>query len=133
MNNPKVFVLKHAYSDGSGHSLMRAYLDQDRANADWKLLKDLPSLSSDVDLVAVELYGVIEQPKVNTSALKLIDTAPRDGRFILLAGPSGYTGTPLRYEAGRWSTDYRAWVNHSNDRFTDGGADATYWMPLPEV
>lgn len=66
---------------------------------------------------------------------KPIETAPRDGSFILLAGPSGYTTTPLRVEVCRWDTEYRPhqpWVNHANDSFLDGGAAPTCWMELPE-
>ena len=64
-----------------------------------------------------------------------IDTAPKDGSFILLAGPSGYTATPLRVEVCRWYPEYRPrdpWQNHGNDSFRDGGEAPTLWMPLPE-
>jgi hypothetical protein len=63
-----------------------------------------------------------------------IDSAPRDGTFILLAGPSGYVTTPLRVEVGRYDAVYRPlnpWVTFSNDAFTDGGEPPTLWMPLP--
>lgn len=62
-----------------------------------------------------------------------IETAPRDGSYILLAGPSGYASTPLRFAAGQWSNDRNAWVDHAHDRLTDGGAEPTLWMPRPEV
>ncbi len=63
-----------------------------------------------------------------------IDTAPKNGDYILLAGPSGYINTPLRVEVCRYDAKYRPlqpWVNHSNDSFTDGGEAPTHWMPLP--
>jgi hypothetical protein len=60
-----------------------------------------------------------------------IGTAPRDESYIMLAGPSGYTGTPLRVEVGFW--DGKRWRNHSNDHFTDGGAEPTLWHPLIEI
>lgn len=63
-----------------------------------------------------------------------IATAPRDGTFILVAGDSGYTTTPLRVEVCRWYPAYQPlnpWQNHSNDAFTDGGPEPTLWMPLP--
>lgn len=65
-----------------------------------------------------------------------IATAPKDGRYILLAGPSGYSGTPLRVEVCRWYPEYRPfqpWVTHSNDSFLDGGEAPTHWMSLPPV
>lgn len=66
--------------------------------------------------------------------LQPIETAPRDGTWVLLFGPSGYTTTPLRCEVARWYPSYRPlnpWQNHSNDAFTDGGPEPTHWMPLP--
>lgn len=63
-----------------------------------------------------------------------IETAPKDGTYIILAAPSGYTGTPLRVEVCKYDAEYRPlqpWVNHSNDSFTDGGVEPTHWMPLP--
>lgn len=66
---------------------------------------------------------------------KHIDSAPRDGTYILLAGPSGYTTTPLRVEVCRYDPQYRPlqpWVNHADDSFMDGGEAPTLWMPLPK-
>ena len=63
-----------------------------------------------------------------------IDTAPHDGTYILLAGPSGYMGTPLRVEVCKYDAEFRPkqpWVNHGGDSFTDGGVAPTLWMPLP--
>lgn len=65
-----------------------------------------------------------------------IETAPKDGTYILLFGPSGYTTTPLRCEVGHWDIEYRPlnpWQTHSNDAFTDGGTEPTHWMPLPRM
>lgn len=67
--------------------------------------------------------------------LQPIETAPKDGRFILLFGPSGYKMTPLRCEVCRWYPSYRPsdpWQNHSNDSFRDGGAAPTHWAELPK-
>lgn len=64
-----------------------------------------------------------------------IETAPKDGRYILLAAPSGYITTPLRVEVCKYYPEYRPlqpWVNHSNDSFLDGGEGPTHWMPLPD-
>lgn len=63
-----------------------------------------------------------------------LETAPRDGTYILLAGPSGYMGTPLRVEVCRYDAEYRPlqpWVTFSSDSFLDGGEAPTCWMPLP--
>lgn len=60
-----------------------------------------------------------------------IETAPKN-QYILLAGPSGYLGTPLRVEVARWAESHGNWRNHAFDAFTDGGPEPTHWMPLPE-
>ena len=61
-----------------------------------------------------------------------IETAPKDGTFILLRGDSGYITTPYRVQVGRWVEGYRNyWITFSNDAFTDDGGEATHWAPLP--
>ncbi len=62
-----------------------------------------------------------------------IATAPRDGTFILLICPSGYTTTPFVYVSGRMCPDYHAgrWIDHANDDLTDWGLEPTHWLPLP--
>lgn len=63
-----------------------------------------------------------------------MDTAPKDGTFVLLFGDSGYKGTPYRCEVCRWRADYRPlapWQNHCDDSFLDGGGDPVGWLPLP--
>lgn len=67
--------------------------------------------------------------------LQPIETAPRDGTYILLFGPSGYTTTPMRGAVGHYDPEYRPlnpWQTHSNDAFTDDGGEPTHWMPLPQ-
>lgn len=64
-----------------------------------------------------------------------IETAPKDGTYVLLAGPSGYTTTPIRVEIGHWDAEFsphQPWVTYSNDSFTDSGDAPTHWMPLPQ-
>lgn len=61
-----------------------------------------------------------------------IETAPKDGTYILLLCPSGYTTTPHRIMVGCWIEGYRDdWIDHANDRVTDGGESPTHWLPLP--
>lgn len=64
-----------------------------------------------------------------------IGTAPKDGSFIILFGPSGYAGTPLRAEVGHFVESYNAcpWRTHSGDAFEDGGLAPTHWLPLPAL
>ena len=64
-----------------------------------------------------------------------IETAPRDGTYILLGAPSGYTTTPLRVEVAKYDAEFRPrqpWVDYAGDSFTDGGENPTCWMPLPD-
>lgn len=64
-----------------------------------------------------------------------IETAPKDGTYIILFGHSGYTTTPYRAEICKYDAEYRPlqpWVNHSNDSFLDGGDVPIGWLPLPE-
>ena len=62
-----------------------------------------------------------------------IDTAPKD-KFVLLAGPSGYTTIETVFATGRTCSDYRVgrWIDHANDDLTDWGFNPTHWMPLPD-
>jgi hypothetical protein len=63
-----------------------------------------------------------------------LTTAPHDGTYVLLAGPSGYIGTPLRVEVCKYDAEFRPrqpWVNYAGDSFTEGGSEPTLWMPLP--
>lgn len=63
-----------------------------------------------------------------------IETAPKDGTYIILFGDSGYKTTPLRCEVCRYDAQYRPlspWVNHSNDSFEDGGGAPKFWTHIP--
>jgi len=65
-----------------------------------------------------------------------IETAPKDGSYIILFGPSGYSTTPFRAAICHYDAEYRPlqpWVTHSNDSFEDGGAPATHWTVLPSI
>ena len=65
-----------------------------------------------------------------------IETAPKDGTYILLFGDSGYITTPLRCSVGHWDYDYRPldpWRKHDNSSFEDDGEPPIFWMPLPKL
>ncbi len=66
-----------------------------------------------------------------SNTLQPIETAPRDGTYILLFGDSGYMSTPLRCTVCRWRLG--RWFSHSGDQFTEDGEPPTYWMPLPPL
>ena len=74
-----------------------------------------------------------------------IDTAPRDGTWILLTGgrcgdESAYPDT-LRTVSAQWTNELNGEINKKLERWqfawNDGGydgeySDPTHWMPLPE-
>lgn len=64
--------------------------------------------------------------------LKPISTAPHN-RFVLVAGDSGYSTTPLRFEVCRYDSSREDWRDYSNDSYSDGGGEPLYWMEIPEV
>lgn len=67
------------------------------------------------------------------NSVQPISTAPLDGSFIILFGPSGYTSVPVRCEVCRWEADrrYNNWRTYAGDAFTDSGEEPTHWMPIP--
>lgn len=83
-----------------------------------------------------EREGCQRMSIASTDTWQPIATAPKDGRYIILAGPSGYITTSLRAEICRYDAEYRPlqpWVNHANDSFMDGGPAPTHWLPLPTM
>ena len=82
------------------------------------------------------LYSVVAD--IGRGKWRPIATAPHFGTYVILGAPSGVVNTPLRCEVGYWqdnsgSSKYKSgWRTHSNDWFTDGGAEPTCWMPLPD-
>ncbi len=69
-----------------------------------------------------------------SSIQRSMDSAPINGTFILLGGPSGYSTTPLRFEVCKFDPEFRPrqpWVDYAGDSFTDGGEAPTCWIPLP--
>lgn len=87
-------------------------------------------------LVLSALWKLTHRKYINHPDLHSIETAPKDGRYILLAGPSGYTSVPLRFEVCRYDIEFRPlqpWVNCVGDSFLDGGGPPTHWLYLPET
>ena len=73
-------------------------------------------------------------PPVSEDRWQPIETAPKD-KFVLLAGPSGYTTIEIVYATGRMCSDYHVgrWIDHANDDLTDWGFEPTHWRPLPKA
>ena len=73
-------------------------------------------------------------PPVSEDRWLPIATAPKD-RFVLLAGPSGYTTIETVFATGRMCSDYHVgrWIDHANDDLTDWGFEPTHWTPLPKA
>jgi len=72
---------------------------------------------------------------VKPAEIQPMETAPKDGTYILLFGDSGYINTPLRCKVCKYDPDYRLfgpWLNYANDSFLDSGGPPLGWMPLPE-
>ena len=80
-----------------------------------------------------KLVESADKPNPDVHKLHPIASAPKCGRYILLASPSGYINTPLRFNCGRWSSDKGCWVDHRFDRITDGGDPPTHWIEAPTI
>jgi chaperonin cofactor prefoldin len=82
----------------------------------------------------VEQQLAAPTPPVSEDRWQPIATAPED-RFVLLAGPSGYTTIETVFATGRMCSDYHVgrWIDHANDDLTDWGFEPTHWMPLPKA
>lgn len=86
----------------------------------------------DTEAALKRVASLITPRRYADSPWQPIATAPRDGSYIVIAGPSGYGSTPLRIEVARYVSGYiQPWRNHANDAFEDGGEAPTLWMPLP--
>lgn len=66
-----------------------------------------------------------------------IETAPKDGTWILLFGPSGCVSYPLRCCVGHWDPDRKSsptWRTHNHDPFSYFSETApTHWCPIPSI
>lgn len=69
---------------------------------------------------------------VNDLIWQPIDRIPSPPRYVLLRGPSGYTGTPYRYILGHYRPEWPLypWRDHAGDSVLDGGEMPTEWVDL---
>lgn len=66
--------------------------------------------------------------------LSMSDPRCRDGRYLLLFLPSGYTTIPVRCHAARWTLVAHRWVDYAGDNVGDyGSVDPVGWLPMPEM
>lgn len=70
--------------------------------------------------------------RVTTIDWKPIITAPKAGRFILVACKSGYTSTPWVYRVAHYINGYKLpWRDEANDALSDSGHEPMFWCELP--
>ncbi len=74
----------------------------------------------------------------DTSPWRPIETAPKDGRFILLAGLSCNHVTQWHISNCRYDKSYertgKPWRGHENEAFElHCGDSPRFWMPIPEL
>ena len=114
----------------------------------WKLVPDVPTSTmvlagekalSEHDFLRMDsaycaMLATAPTQPVSEDRWLPIETAPKD-KFVLLAGPSGYTTIEIVYATGRMCSDYHVgrWIDHANDDLTDWGFEPTHWMPLPKA
>ena len=68
------------------------------------------------------------------STLQPIATAPKDGTWIILFGPSGYVNIRFRCDVAKYDAEFRPrdpWITHSGECFSSSGDPPTHWMPMP--
>lgn len=101
---------------------------------EMKNLDHVPSKGTRCALIYKAMLAAAPTTPVSEGCWLPIETAPKD-KFVLLAGPSGYTTIEIVYATGRMCSDYHVgrWIDHANDDLTDWGFEPTHWMPLPEA
>lgn len=64
-----------------------------------------------------------------------IETAPKNGSWVLLRAPSGYTGRPYMVAVAHYEKDrepHTPWQMSETGTFEEYGCTPTHWMPLPD-
>lgn len=106
-----------------------------------KMVAELVQIGAMAERVAEDVLGVpkAQEPKpaqnLSVPEINPMETAPLDGTYVLLFGPSGYMGTPLRCEVCRFDPEYRPrnpWQTYSHNGFSDSGEPPVGWLPLPK-
>ena len=81
-----------------------------------------------IDFVLGEVWD--EAQRQAASIWQPIETAPKDGTWILLASKDDDEG--LAIQSGFWGDGfYYGWRDFKNDSCGIGGFEPTHWMPLP--
>lgn len=73
---------------------------------------------------------------IQMSPIQPMETAPKDGSYILLFGDSGYKKIPIRCEICKYDANYRPiqpWITYDNESFLDSGGPPIGWLPLPQI
>lgn len=95
----------------------------------WDLLDELR------DVLAALLDA--DPPAETPQQWQPIESAPKNGTYLLLRGDSWYINRPYRVHVGRWVADAGrdgGWWEQSEDAYlTLDGDRPTHWMPLPPV
>jgi hypothetical protein len=86
--------------------------------------------SADQDLLA-QIVRDAFRARDAASGWQSIETAPRDGTWVLGLGDSGVSSPRWRYYLMRWVQG--RWRTEQNDDFTDDGPEPLYWrLDLPQ-
>jgi hypothetical protein len=69
-------------------------------------------------------------------SLKTIDSAPKDGRYILLFSKTGSKERPLKCDEGWWESfgsdpNIGRWIASNDRSFQDGQDQPTHWCEIP--
>lgn len=61
-----------------------------------------------------------------------MSSAPRDGKYVLLFGDSGYMTTPFKCAVCKYDAEFRPhrpWIDHADNAFE---GEPVGWLPLPK-
>ena len=153
------------YLEGASNAMRLAAIGTEQARKDWEDYKAVSPAGAEQEIDCPACGETVKQVASATLSLALwqhwnwtcqkrasssapadgegwqpIETAPKDGAWILLRGKTGYVNRPYRVHVGQWRTracgaDGRSsvgwWEVSESGNFTDDGEPATHWMPLP--